>query len=116
MYYYIFKITEDLKTKLEKDMKSLNTENIIFKTKTDSIVKGQAKIKNKTVNFEIDLKSLLIFIETEDQATAIRCIYLLDDEFANLENYLPTVSAEHELICTASDFSQILPPWRYCRV
>ena len=118
MFYYVYRIKNDLKNKLECiDVLSLNNSHskLIFNNHFHNIINGLVNLENdalvnSSINFEIDLESLFLFIETDHQAILNKCLnviesFLKDNLSSALENFLPRVSKEHELICNSHDFN-----------
>ena len=67
------------------------------------------KLINSAVAFEIDLDYRFLFIETNHPTILNNALQILEMYFNNvigaeLENFLPRVSKEHELICNSQDY------------
>ena len=95
MNYYIYRIKNDLKAKFEEiNILSLNNHQskVIFNNHTHNIINGVVNLKNESVNFEIDLESLFLIIQTDSQAILNRCLnviesFLKDNFDSALENF-----------------------------
>ena len=118
MYYYIYRINDTLKSKLNDiNIEELNKNefNLIFNNKTDEIINGSINLKNDAlvndyIDFEIDLKYQFLFIITNHQTILKKSIKIIEPFFkeqigGELLNFLPRVSKEHELICRAEKFN-----------
>lgn len=117
MFYYIYRISLNLKDKLKNvsiNKLNSNSSDLFFNKKNESILEGNVDLTsnpliNAKVNFEIDLKYCFLFIETNhptilDKSLEILEKYLNEEIGGELENFLPRVSKEHELICNSLDF------------
>lgn len=117
MYYYIYRISNTLKSKLENlNLDELNKFNnqIIFSKYNNYLIEGYIDFEynpliNSKINFEIDLDSLFLFIETNHQKILNKSINTLEPFFneqigGELENFIPKVSNEHNLICKSEDY------------
>ena len=117
MFYYIYRLSLNLKNKLRNvsiNKLNSNSSDLFFNKKNESILEGNVDLTNNPlinskVNFEIDLKYCFLFIETNhptilDKSLEILEKYLNEEIGGELENFLPRVSKEHELICNSLDF------------
>ena len=118
MLYYIYRINETLKHELGKiNIKSLNNidSKIIFQDNNSQIIHGLVNLKNDPqvkdfVNFEIDLKYSFLFIQTDYLTFLNKCLQIIEPFFndnlgGQLENFLPLVSKEKQLISNSKDFN-----------
>ena len=117
MFYYIYRISEDLKNKLkDSQISDLNIDkiNLSFNKENDDVIVGVIDLTddglvNSKINFEIDLKYLFLFIETNHPTILNRSLQILEPYFndkigGKLENFLPRVSKEHDLICNSKNY------------
>ena len=116
MFYYIYRISEGLKNKL-KDLQiaELNIDkiNLNFNEENKHEIIGvidltNDNLVNSKINFEIDLKYLFLFIETDHPTILNESLQILEQYFndlgGKLENFLPRVSKEHDLICNSKNY------------
>lgn len=116
MFYYIYRISEGLKNKL-KDLQiaELNIDkiNLNFNEENKNEIIGvidltNDNLVNSKINFEIDLKYLFLFIETDHPTILNESLQILEQYFndlgGKLENFLPRVSKEHDLICNSKNY------------
>lgn len=117
MFYYIYRISDDLKNKLKESQTSdlnVNKVNLNFDKQNDNDLVGfidltKDSLVNSKINFEIDLKYLFLFIETDHPTILNKCLQILESFFndtigGKLENFLPRVSKEHDLICNSKEY------------
>lgn len=117
MFYYIYRISKDLRNKLKNSQISdLNIDkiNLNFNKKNENEIFGIIDLTNDSlvntkINFEIDLKYSFLFIETDHPTILNKCLQILEPYFndelgGKLENFLPRVSKEHDLICNSKDY------------
>ena len=117
MYYYIYRISDDLNSKLKKlQISELNANhiNLSFNKEDDENIIGfldltNDSLVNSKINFEIDLKYLFLFIETDYPTILNKCLQILEPFFndiigGKLENFLPDISKEHDLICNSKEY------------
>lgn len=117
MFYYIYRISKDLRNKLKNSQISdlnINKINLNFNKKNENEIFGIIDLTNDSlvnakINFEIDLKYSFLFIETDHPTILNKCLQILEPYFndelgGKLENFLPRVSKEHDLICNSKDY------------
>ena len=117
MFYYIYRISDDLKNKLKDSQISdlnVNKSNLRFNKQNEDNLLGFVDLTNDSlvnskINFEIDLKYSFLFIETDHPIILNKCLQILEPFFndtigGNLENFQPRISKEHDLICNSREY------------
>lgn len=127
MFYYLYKISEELSEKLECadidklkeksttdvfDDKTTIKENYEWSSFNQSKISGHVILKglNKKILFEIRLNSRFLLIKSSNQKLKDETLKKLEFFFnsemdAELENFLPNVANEYKLFCFyAEDF------------
>lgn len=117
MFYYIYRISETLKNKLQDSTISIlnsNEVNLTFKKENKYELSGfldlrEDSLVNSCIEFEIDLQYCFLFIGTNHPTILDKSLQILELFFnetvgGQLENFSPRMSKEHELICDSKDF------------
>lgn len=117
MFYYIYRIGETLKNKLQNSSIAIlnsNDVNLTFKKENRYELSGFIDLRkdpsvNSRIDFEIDLQYCFLFIETNHPTILDKSLQILEQFFnenvgGKLENFSPRISKEHELICDSKDF------------
>lgn len=127
MFYYLYKISEELSEKLKdndiNNLKEKNTKTVFFDDKyiieennaknsqIKSKIKGHVVLEglNKKIFFEIRLDSNLLLIESLNQKIKDDAFEKLEFFFNSkmdeeLENFSPNAYNEYKLLCNAEDF------------